>query len=376
MRSLLRSVVAGPRWPSSLGALWSQRARLSTHSQPEGFVGSASSNSKHLILSSGIDRWPSKVEDTNAYIGSLSSQLNLLKIKFSCSDARPAASPTSTAPPAEPAYALTLYPDQIYFPSVAQSQIPLLLQRLESGNPVQGLDEVSQRGKSIDLYVCTHGERDCRCGDLGRPLFTKLKQATATRADIRVFQISHIGGHKYAGNVIAFPSGDWYGNLTSEKADELLASLDSGRELWSHWRGRLGLSKEQQIELLRQSSDSSSAPSSSQEAQDAGSTDSIQVTFATGGKDKVFSVPLGMSLMEFAKSKEIPSIEGACGGNLECATCHVIVDPSFVSKIPPPSDSEEDMLEYAVGRAENSRLSCQIKANKDIDGIVFHVPSM
>jgi len=34
---------------------------------------------------------------------------------------------------------------------------------------------------------------------------------------VRIYKTSHIGGHKFAGNVITFPSGDWYGYITPSR---------------------------------------------------------------------------------------------------------------------------------------------------------------
>ncbi|KAI9144410.1 hypothetical protein BKA69DRAFT_1054914, partial [Paraphysoderma sedebokerense] len=58
---------------------------------------------------------------------------------------------------------------------------------------------------------------------------------------------------------------------------------------------------------------------------------------------------VGQTLMQTAKANNI-DIEAACGGNLECATCHVIIptEDQLRYDVPPPSEEEEDMLEYAV----------------------------
>lgn len=43
---------------------------------------------------------------------------------------------------------------------------------------------------------------------------------------------------------------------------------------------------------------------------------------------------------------------GACGGEVACSTCHVIVEPSAFSKLPPASEEEEDMLDLALGLSD------------------------
>ncbi|KAJ1978284.1 hypothetical protein H4R34_003258, partial [Dimargaris verticillata] len=80
-------------------------------------------------------------------------------------------------------------------------------------------------------------------------------------------------------------------------------------------------------------------------------------------------------LMQVAKAHGI-ELEGTCGGQCECATCHLIIEnyDAFQSRLPPVSDTEEDMLEYAIGRQDHSRLSCQIPVTPAIDGMCLLVP--
>lgn len=68
---------------------------------------------------------------------------------------------------------------------------------------------------------------------------------------------------------------------------------------------------------------------------------------------------------------------GACGGSCACSTCHVIIeDPDMYDKIPEAEDDENDMLDLAFGLTETSRLGCQVKMTKDIDGMVVKLPAM
>ncbi|GAB6028748.1 Ferredoxin [Chamberlinius hualienensis] len=69
------------------------------------------------------------------------------------------------------------------------------------------------------------------------------------------------------------------------------------------------------------------------------------------------------------------SIEGACGGHLACVTCHVYIDEEYYDKLPTLLEAEEDMLTTATFLKENSRLSCQLELNKDMEGMKITLPS-
>jgi 2Fe-2S iron-sulfur cluster binding domain len=62
-------------------------------------------------------------------------------------------------------------------------------------------------------------------------------------------------------------------------------------------------------------------------------------------------------------------------GNLACGTCRVVVDAAWASRLNPPDKLESDLLEYAPELNERSRLSCQIKADSSLDGLIVHVPA-
>ena len=68
---------------------------------------------------------------------------------------------------------------------------------------------------------------------------------------------------------------------------------------------------------------------------------------------------------------------GACGGSCACSTCHVIVETNdYYDKIPEPDDDENDMLDLAFGLTETSRLGCQVKMSRKLDGLRVRLPSM
>ena len=67
-------------------------------------------------------------------------------------------------------------------------------------------------------------------------------------------------------------------------------------------------------------------------------------------------------------------VAAECGGACACATCHVYIDENWTEKVGPPSAMEEDMLDFAYDIRPNSRLSCQIKVEAGLDGLVLRTP--
>ena len=87
------------------------------------------------------------------------------------------------------------------------------------------------------------------------------------------------------------------------------------------------------------------------------------------GKLHQLEAEKGLVLMEIIRDADLP-IEAACGGCAACATCHVYVDKDWNNKLNKIEDEEESMLDQAFHVKENSRLSCQIEYNDDLDGIL------
>ena len=92
------------------------------------------------------------------------------------------------------------------------------------------------------------------------------------------------------------------------------------------------------------------------------------------GNSKTIEVESGLSVMEGAIQKEIPGIDADCGGSMACATCHVYVDDKWFDKIPKAEDAEIDMIDMAFEPKKNSRLSCQIIVNEELDGLEVTTP--
>jgi 2Fe-2S ferredoxin len=76
----------------------------------------------------------------------------------------------------------------------------------------------------------------------------------------------------------------------------------------------------------------------------------------------------GWRVMEIIRDHGLP-LKGECGGALECATCHVYVQPWWLSKLPPKRAEEDEKLDEAFEVKPHSRLSCQIIMSGALNGL-------
>ena len=92
------------------------------------------------------------------------------------------------------------------------------------------------------------------------------------------------------------------------------------------------------------------------------------------GTNREVETKNGTSVMEAAVQNMIPGIDADCGGACACATCHIYVSDSWINKLKVKDDMEDSMLDFAEDVQENSRLSCQILMNDELDGITVTTP--
>jgi 2Fe-2S ferredoxin len=91
------------------------------------------------------------------------------------------------------------------------------------------------------------------------------------------------------------------------------------------------------------------------------------------GRDVEVDARPGLSVMENIRGLE-RSVEAICGGMCACATCHVLVAPTWFAELPPRSYEEQVMLQnLAAFDAERSRLSCQLVVSDALDGLCLTV---
>ena len=99
----------------------------------------------------------------------------------------------------------------------------------------------------------------------------------------------------------------------------------------------------------------------------------IRVRFDTPGGPILAEAAEGARLLDVAQAAGLP-LEGTCGGDMACATCHVVIAAADFARLPPPSAEEEDLLDLAPDAVRTSRLSCQIVLGADLDGLNVRLP--
>ena len=103
---------------------------------------------------------------------------------------------------------------------------------LERGDRV-GFGEL--RAAPLHL-VCTNGRHDPCCAQLGRP----VARALVRPGDDSVWECSHVGGDRFAGNLVCLPHGLYFGRLGPTQAARVVARYEQGLVDLDHYRGRAG----------------------------------------------------------------------------------------------------------------------------------------
>lgn len=457
---------------TATGTATDQQPGATSAEEEEPIQGSAPTYDRHLLICTGAPSkdWVKKPELSDPYHNLLMTAVRGLNVKVNFTDVDSSTTDVEQLPSKGPKYDLVLFPDNIKFKQVRYEAFKDLTRFLEQHptgtlratveklisednkdnmHDALRMELVPGSGELVDIelvpepsaiLVCIHGSRDCRCGDQGGDFYQILQdmvRSTGLLSAIKVYGVSHIGGHKHAPNTIMYPSGDWHGLLSVEDSVDaqqiLFDALSNGgiaagvREqaradpiMIEKWRGRMGLSKEEQWKLYQQVLQKKKRPSQPQQEpqslfaapgeelyEDDGLKEQtnamsieaskptpapatapstvealrVKVVFETYQKVRTeIDAKVGERILDIVKDKDptrhgvYQALECTCGGQLECATCHVYIESPFAARLPAVTDAEEDMLEYAVGRKESSRLGCQIKIQPDLEGMVIKLP--
>ncbi|GAA97591.1 uncharacterized protein L969DRAFT_94733 [Mixia osmundae IAM 14324] len=370
------------------------RRTLATAAATEGLAGTAPEMKRHLILFTGRDdsTWPSHIDKVSPLYRSLNRLTSVPAmsrsgtISVNISSTKLSGLTRSAGKPWDPTvskvdkevsedqagteeYGAVIYPEMLEVP------FPLSMATLSD---FQAFYEslVLPEARDVDkkhIFVCTHNNRDCRCGVIGSQLFTALaryiRRTPSLAKNVQVHPIAHIGGHKYAGNVIVYPQGDWYGLIQPTDASDFVKRVVKDDKVWwSRWRGRTGLSALEQKQLYNASIATETVdPKNAKRLERVALGDTLQLRLTTHDGEHVDVTGFeGESVKDALRRHEY--VEATCGGACECATCAVAFIDASEIPLPAPaiSDEELDQLEFAITRKDTSRLCCQIPLTKEL----------
>ena len=103
--------------------------------------------------------------------------------------------------------------------------------------PIENLVKNSSPGTVVDApqyFVCTNGQRDLCCARFGLPAYAKLRELVGERA----WQTTHLGGHRFAPNVLVLPQGVLYGRVNPGTMEKFVGQTDAGEVPVANLRGR------------------------------------------------------------------------------------------------------------------------------------------
>jgi hypothetical protein len=86
------------------------------------------------------------------------------------------------------------------------------------------------------LLVCTHGKHNACCARVGAPLARFLHERFGD-----VWETTHVGGDRYAANLVCLPHGLYYGDMDEDRAMTAAEEYRRGRVVLEGYRGRVGL---------------------------------------------------------------------------------------------------------------------------------------
>jgi (2Fe-2S) ferredoxin len=205
---------------------------------------------RHLFVCTGRADWPERIEAGGGFLQTLSEAVQAraaalpLKVKITACD-DPGSGPGT-------GHDILVFPEAVRYRGVRETDLAALVEdHLVVGDRLAaGLRYEALTGHHV--FVCIHGRRDQRCGDCGPPLIERFKALLADHhlADqVAVHGTSHVGGHRFAGNVLIYPGGCWYGHVSLKDAPRIIEQhLAGGNTLTDLWRGQMGLSPEQQLQ--------------------------------------------------------------------------------------------------------------------------------
>jgi (2Fe-2S) ferredoxin len=174
---------------------------------------------RHAFACTGRRDWPPKLEESEGLLGKMARDVRALR-----DDAGPIPKLTATDERAggKP-FDLLVFPEAVRYRGVdATAWESILEEHLRQGELSSAAPREPLTGRWV--FVCVHAASDERCGRCGPPVLEALRAAChgAGLTDVTVRATSHVGGHKYAANVLVYPEGVWYGFVTPQDVPRIV----------------------------------------------------------------------------------------------------------------------------------------------------------
>ena len=193
---------------------------------------------RHIMVCSSIP-WEAKIEHSYPFSNLLSYITNYkttqsidIIIKVTACD-RPNSSPDKLD--------ILVYPEARMY-SIEDSRLEAFCNALVIGK-FDTFDSLPLPWDTL-ILVCIHASRDKRCGRAGPQIIEEVNQQLLHNGNpnnIGILGCSHLGGHEFAGIVIVYPEGLWYGYITKRTVPELLENIKNKTTLEKCFRGKANL---------------------------------------------------------------------------------------------------------------------------------------
>lgn len=125
----------------------------------------------------------------------------------------------------------------VYVADSRQGKERLARLELEAHDELRRLDPFDSAEPIAEplFLACTHGKHDRCCARYGRPLWEGLNEQLD---EASAWQCTHVGGDRFAGNLVVLPHGVYYGRVGRDDVSDVLDHQFAGQLALDHYRGR------------------------------------------------------------------------------------------------------------------------------------------
>jgi (2Fe-2S) ferredoxin len=192
---------------------------------------------RHVLALAGDEDLGPRIENMDGLLGTMADDVKTAWVE---QDPGPKLTALRTEPRGDP-YDLLVFPDEVRYEDVGDREWGLIREgHLKAGQVADALDPEPVEG--FHVTACTHAARDDRCGSCGPLLVEAFREAAEARGydDVTVHASSHVGGHRFAGNVLVYPGGVWYGYVQPGDVGTILEHhVDEGAIWPEKYRGEM-----------------------------------------------------------------------------------------------------------------------------------------